>query len=136
MLRLSDSLSTAAHEINAEDDRHRTALAYARESDNKEIINILVKHGGTEVDYEHEAIKAIRKGDLARLEDLLKRGVLGSKSHYSFLLVIAAQEGNIEIANALLAKGADIEASGHLGTALHEAANYGHVDMIRFLAAR
>ena len=64
-------------EINAEDDRHRTALAYARESDNKEIINILVKHGGTEVDYEHEAIKAIRKGYPVTEVEIGGRGRVG-----------------------------------------------------------
>jgi ankyrin repeat protein len=122
--------------INDEDDEHKTALAYAQEAGNQEIVEILVKHGGALVDYEREAIEAIKKDDRSRLEELLTQKLVDPKARGALLLHYAACEGNVAMAKALIAQGAEISAAvRHLDTPLHDAANYGRVEMIRFLVS-
>jgi ankyrin repeat protein len=122
--------------INAEDDEHKTALVYAQESGNQEIVDILAKRGGARVDYEREAMEAIERDDGSRLEELLAQKLLDSKAPDAQLLHCAAGAGNVAIAQMLLLQGAKIDAMGNEGTPLHYAANRRQVEMVRFLVSK
>ena len=79
---------------------------------------------------------AIAKGDLKKIESLLKRGVnpnIRDKDGQTPLHK-AAYGGHVAVAKLLLEHGADIHARDNANwTPLHEAAYKGHVDVVRLL---
>ena len=57
-----------------------------------------------------------------------------SKNELNNKLIDAATNGDIKNVRELLVNGADVNAKSNRGwTALHEAALYGHVDIVKFL---
>jgi ankyrin repeat protein len=82
--------------------------------------------------------KAIKKGDVEQVKAMLqadpslvskKSGLLGDTP-----LHIAAQDGQKEIAELLLANHAEVDAKDHLGfTPLMDAATWGHKDIVQLL---
>lgn len=85
-------------------------------------------------------LQAVFGGDLVQTQVLLDSGAdvkASSGRDRIGVLFIAAEKGHTEIANALLAHGAEINAKDSSGnTALHHAAQGGHTDIVnRLLAA-
>jgi ankyrin repeat protein len=88
--------------INDEDASSKTALAYAQRSRNEPMVKLLRERGGTSVDYERQIIMAAQDRNTARVEGLLSMGV---KARRIPLLQIAAEQGDIAMAEMLLKKG-------------------------------
>ena len=90
-------------------------------------------------DQSEALIKALRKGDVKQVQELLKKGadVNAKDGHGSPALVLAAESdyrGRTELMKLLLEKGADVNAKTKGGwTALMEAALRGHVELVKLL---
>lgn len=89
---------------------------------------------------EDELLKAVRKGDAAAVKALLDAGVTANaKFRYDrSVLSFAADRGNREIVELLLAKGADVNAKDtYYGmTPLAAAVYAGHADVVRVMLAK
>ena len=86
-----------------------------------------------------DAERAIRGNDLAKMKLLLGQdhGLVSSRNQYGWtLLHLAARLGREDIAELLLANGADVNARDRLGlTPLHDAANAGRTEVAALLLA-
>ena len=83
--------------------------------------------------------KLIKKGDLISLRQQLDEGTSAKLSNqFSWtLLMLAANEGNLPMAELLISRGADVNAVNDYGeTALSLAACGGHIQLVRALLAR
>jgi tetratricopeptide (TPR) repeat protein len=80
---------------------------------------------------------AVHKGDVKKVEELLDKGADVNEFKYGTALMIAAQEGRLEIARLLIARKADINIQSNIGwSALGLAADAGYTDMVDFLIAK
>lgn len=122
---------------------HETALDIARR-DGLDMIARLIEARNAADDDEVRAqtlVPAIKAGDLAEVERLIAAGaavdarvpMVGSADDDYTPLAIAAREGHADIVRALLEAGANPRRviGLFLGTALHEACYFGHVDVVR-----
>jgi ankyrin repeat protein len=86
---------------------------------------------------ESQLIQAATNGDLVRVGMLLERGteVDAKDEHGLTPLMWSARRGHVEVARALLLKGADLNAKDHHhgATPLIWAVHAGHVDIVRLL---
>jgi ankyrin repeat protein len=126
--------------VNQGDQAFKTPLAYAKEAGHATIANLLSARGGTMKDYEGMAFFAVTQNDRTQLEAMLAEGVnLGALAPYGYpLLCIAAQAGHVDMAEFLIAHGADVNA-GHpqLGyTPLRQAVQYGKAEMAKYLLSK
>ena len=83
-----------------------------------------------------ELFTAIREGDLEYTKTTLENNpkFANSKDESGHTpLIIAAGMGNKDLCEVLIASGADLEAKGQYGTALHEAAIGNHKDIVELL---
>ena len=82
-------------------------------------------------------MSASGRGDLLVVDTFLEHGAnvnVADLWHGFTILRIASEEGHTEIVKRLIAKGADAKAVDNLGeTALHRAAAWGHLDVVREL---
>ncbi len=120
---------------------HGDALAIAMRRGFPEIVEILVRHTGTDTG-DHALHRAARSGDLEAIDRLLAEGAeadVENRIDYTPLME-AAREGHAEAATRLLAAGADPKHRGNeLGmgmTALHLAADRNQADIARRLLDR
>lgn len=79
---------------------------------------------------EKQVIDAIRKGDLARLKELVAAGA-NIYAHEDFALIFAAVCGHLDVVHYLVKQGADVHANND--KALMWAAQNGHLDVVRYL---
>jgi tetratricopeptide (TPR) repeat protein len=81
--------------------------------------------------------KAVHKGDLKKVQDLLDKGADINEWNFGTALIFAASENRLEIAKLLIDKGADLNALGKNGwTALGCAAVEGYGDMVDLLVSK
>jgi len=81
--------------------------------------------------------KAIHKGDIKKVQELLDKGADINEWNSGSPLVFAASENKLDIAKLLIEKGADLNALGKNGwTALGVAAQSGYGDMVDLLIAK
>lgn len=81
--------------------------------------------------------KAVHKGDIKKVQELLDKGADINEWNYGTALVFAASENKLDIAKLLIARGADLNALGKNGwTALGCAAQEGYGDMVDLLIAK
>jgi len=86
-----------------------------------------------------ELFKAVKEGDTAKLERLLKEGAdVNVKDDYGRTpLHVAAEKGEVEIVKLLLEKGADVNVKNNNGqTPLHYAASGGYTEIVKLLLER
>ncbi|MCX5674731.1 MAG: ankyrin repeat domain-containing protein [Planctomycetota bacterium] len=118
----------------------KTPLAYAKEAGHAAVADLLSARGATMQDYESKAFFAVFGGDRAQMEAMRAEGVNVSAlaPHGYPLICIAAQGGHVDMAEFLIAQGADVNASHpQLGyTPLHQAAQEGKAGMARFLLSK
>ncbi len=122
---------------------HETALDLARRDALDTIARLIdAKNAADEKEVRAQAlVSAVKAGDLADAERLIAGGaavnarlpMVGSPDDDYTPLAIAAREGHAGIVCALLNAGADPRrmVGLFLGTALHEAAYFGHADVVR-----
>jgi tetratricopeptide (TPR) repeat protein len=80
---------------------------------------------------------AVHKGDVKKVKELLDKGANVNEFKYGTALMIAAQDGRLEIARLLIDRGADINVQSNMGwTALGLAADGGHTDMVDLLITK
>jgi len=86
-----------------------------------------------------EFCDAASRGDLKRIEKILKEGKVGINGNHQYgntALILASQNGHIEIVKSLLAKGANINEKNLYGiTALIWAISEGHIEVVKSLLA-
>jgi ankyrin repeat protein len=127
-------------QVNRGDSQFKTPLAYAREAGHSAVADLLVARGATMKDYASMAFFAVIEGNKAQMEAMRAEGVNVSAlaPHGYPLLCIAAQGGHVDMAEFLMAQGADVNARHpQLGcTPLHMAAEEGKADMARFLLSK
>ena len=83
-----------------------------------------------------ELFEAVRKGDAAKVRELLKRGANPNARDERSLTPLhwAAAKGYAEVVRLLLERGADVNAKSEAGwTPLHHAAIWGHAEVARLL---
>ncbi len=81
--------------------------------------------------------KAIKKGDIKKVTELLDKGANINEWNYGTPLIMAASTGRLEIAKLLIERGADLNMIGQNGwTALGCAAANGHVELIDLLISK
>lgn len=81
--------------------------------------------------------KAVHKGDIKKVRELLDKGVDVNQWYYGTALMTAAGENRLEIAKLLIERGADLNAQANVGyTALGLAAVEGYGDMVDLLIVR
>lgn len=81
----------------------------------------------------HEAVKY---GDLARVEELLRKDpnlVNSISEDGTSPLYLAATNNRLEIAELLIKEGAQVDLPNDYGTALHSASDEGHLEMMKLL---
>lgn len=127
-------------EINRGDTAFKTALAYAKEAGHSAVADLLLARGATMQDNESKAFYAVFGGDRAQVEAMRAEGVnVNALAPHGYpLICIAAQGGHVDMAEFLIAQGADVNASDpQLGcTPLHEAAQEGKAEMATFLLSK
>ena len=127
-------------EVNRGDTEFKTPLAYAKEAGHSAVADLLLARGATMEDHESKAFFAVLRGDRAQMEAMRAEGVnvTALAPHGYPLLCIAAQGGHVDMAEFLMAQGADVNASHpQLGsTPLHAAAEEGKADMAKFLLSK
>ena len=127
-------------EINRGDTEYKTALAYAKEAGHSAVADLLVARGATMQDNESKAFFAVLGGDRAQMEAMRAEGVnVNALAPHGYpLLCIAVQGGHVDMAEFLIAQGADVNASHpQLGcTPLHGAAEEGKAEMAKFLLSK
>lgn len=123
----------------------QTALEMARDDGLKAIARAIDQQHEKSAEQLHALglIGAVKAGDLALVEQRIAAGadvdervpITGTLDDNSTPLGIAAREGRTDIVQVLLAAGADPRQLVGLmqGTALHEAAYFGHADVVRTL---
>ncbi len=96
-----------------------------------------------------ELIKAVSKGDVRAVEDLINAGAnvnadipgdtkdLYAQDKYQTVLILAARRGNADIVKALISAGADVDRvyGAVCDTALQSAAQQNHADIVEILIA-
>jgi tetratricopeptide (TPR) repeat protein len=81
--------------------------------------------------------KAVHKGDIKKVQELLDKGADINEWNYGTALVFAASENKLDIAKLLIERGADMNALGKNGwTALGCAAQGSYGDMVDLLIAK
>ncbi|KAK6957082.1 hypothetical protein Daesc_002367 [Daldinia eschscholtzii] len=122
-------------DINELDEERRTALFTAVKSHRKDIIDILLRNG---IDINHIDIHGKTALDVAVTEDFIVSQLLDNKAspitgiaEDVLGLLSASAEGNQGKVVNLLSSGVDVNGRDRLGyTALHEAAIFGHHDIV------
>ena len=87
---------------------------------------------------DHDLREAIENGNLQAAQSALRNGADANAQEpiprYRTILMIAAEEGNENLAKLLVGYGADVNGINSYGhTALMEAANGGHLNVVKFL---
>jgi ankyrin repeat protein len=121
-------LITHGADVNAENNRGETPLQLAVYKDHKEIAELLIEHGaGVSLNI------VARLGNLAGVKKLIDEGAnVNIEGRYGETpLHDAANKGHEEIAELLIAKGANINAG--LYTPLHTAVSKGRMDIVKLL---
>ncbi|CAK9049732.1 Ankyrin repeat domain-containing protein 39 [Durusdinium trenchii] len=81
----------------------------------------------------NELLASCEENNLAHIENLLQKPMDPNQGHYLYL-IIAAQNSHSEVVRLLLEAGADKDAADTDGsTAVHTAAKYGHLEVVRLL---
>jgi ankyrin repeat protein len=87
-----------------------------------------------------DIFEATKYGELERVKSLVqsdpKLVTSTSPENGMWPLAFAAANDRIQIAEFLLNQGANIEQTGEYGTALHDAADAGHLEMVKLLLAK
>jgi ankyrin repeat protein len=128
-------------DVNAADSSGATAASLAHHPD---YIAVLTKAGAKAPPNPNAASKpdkwrdleaAVRKGDAAKVDGLLKQEVDPNRPGVMWPLIVrAAEKGQTDIIRALLDHKADVNAKGYNNwTALMEAAGNGHLDTMKLL---
>jgi len=93
--------------IKASDSRGRTPLSLARRSNHTEVVNILRQHGATETLH-----GAVASGDIDEVKRLLSQGgdINAKNESGQTPLHLALNSSRMEVAELLVANGADVEA--------------------------
>lgn len=104
------ALVKSGADINAQDDKNRTALMYACENGHLEAVQYLVENGAT-------------------------INIWGGFESHDVPLLLASYNGHLEIVKYLLEKGADINSASEYAshTALILASINGHLEIVKFL---
>jgi len=150
---IAGMLIAAKADVEAVDSNGLTAMSYAVKENNAEMVKLLSDAGARALRYSEGSrevawIAAAKKGDCARLQELLAEG-MDVNSKYSSsteeeegtALTHAAENGKLEAVKWLLDSGANVdEHCGNAGedgkrTALMHAARGGHADVAQALIA-
>lgn len=130
-------------DVNAKADSQWTALHFAAERENAEIVGLLLDFGAevsAETKYAKTPLHYVAQyGHLSAVRLLLAHGAyIDAADRYDkTCLIHAAENGHLEFVKLLLDKGVDIEASGSLlGTALNYAAANGHSEIVKQLRSK
>lgn len=124
---------------------HQTALELAREDGLDAIADLITDHDSANARQvgSLSLLAAAKAGDLPAVERLIEQGGMLNERHpivggfdddYT-PLGVAAREGHVAVVERLLAAGADPRRTIGLmkGTAVHDAAYFGHADVLRSL---
>src|ERR1019366_8705721 len=124
-------------DVDAKDNKGQTPARWAAHNGYKKLAELLRQHG--DENGSKELDDSARSGDLAKVQALLKGNprLVFSKDDLGMApLHIAASAGHKDVAEALLASHADVNAKDNNGwSPLHFAASAGHQDVVELLLA-
>ena len=132
-LEVVQALLDGKADPNLRDSAGRTPVELAAREDQEEVVLLLAEHG-CEL---HDILSAANAGRTEVVEALLKKGpkqAAVTNTRGGTPLHLAARQGHVRTASALLAAGASVDAKDKDGwTPLHLAADGGHEEVVRLL---